>query len=121
MGAPDDPSIDVATAIAIAAQEELVIIEVYEGAADDPRIRKLAADTGLTIKRVAASKVPSSDPTAFLRGLHQLQERLVVMTRGVLEHEAALMLVSARRVPVLVIEPPEPMGGDALPQPQTTD
>src|SRR5450830_1043551 len=53
----DDPSIHVAAAIAFAAKEELVIIEADGLDADDPRIGKLAADTGLTIKRVAAANI----------------------------------------------------------------
>jgi hypothetical protein len=117
--APDDPSIHAAAAIAIAAKEDLVIVQTYEGAADDARIRKLAADTGLTIRHVAAGNVLLSDPTVFSPAFRQLQERLFVMTRGVSGNDVALMIASARCVPVLVIEPPDTIGAENVPRPQT--
>src|SRR5665811_347918 len=51
-----DPSISAAAAIAVAAKEELVIIEADGHHADDPRIPALAADTGLTVTLVAVGK-----------------------------------------------------------------
>lgn len=112
---PDDPSIQAAVAIARAAKEELIILEAYERDADDARIRELAADTSLTVKRVPAVKERLSDPAAF----PQLRERLVVMSRGVFEDDGASMIAATRRVPVLVIEPPQVADADAVARQQT--
>lgn len=101
----DDPSIDAAAAIAIAANEELVIIEADGRDADDPRIGRVAADTGLTIKHVAAARIGLADPAACALAFRQIQERLIVMTRGAFADTAALAIAAARRVPVLVVEP----------------
>jgi hypothetical protein len=110
---PDDPSIQAAAAIAVAAKEELVIIDVDSHDADDPYIRKLAADTGLAIKIVAAANVTLPDPATCTQAFRQTQERLVVMTRGAFADAAASTIAAARRVPVLVVEPPS----DAKPAP----
>jgi hypothetical protein len=102
---PDDPSIQAAAAIAFAAKEELAIIEADGHDADDSRIRKLAADTGLTTRRVAAARLGLADPAACAQAFRQIQERLIVMTRGALADGAASAIAAARRVPVLVVEP----------------
>ena len=114
---PDDPSIHAAAAIALAAKEELVIIEADGRDADDPRIRKLAADTGLTIKRVAAANIGLADPAACALAFRQIQERLIVMTRGAFADGAASAIAAARRVPVLVVEPEGMAAGEAIPRP----
>jgi hypothetical protein len=105
--ASDDPSIAAAAGIATAAREELVIVDVREGADDDARVDQLSDDSGLTVRHVAVAGALRSDPTALPSALHQLRERLIVMTRGFLAHEAALSIAAARRVPVLLIEPAE--------------
>jgi hypothetical protein len=102
---PDDPSIEAAAAIALAAKEELVIVEADGHDADDPLVRELATNTGLTIKRVAEARLGLADPTACAMAFRQIQERLVVMTRGAFADGAASAIAAARRVPVLVIEP----------------
>ncbi len=102
----DDPSIRAAAAIAIAAKEELIVIEADGHDANDPHIRILAADTGLSIKRMSAAKIALPDPTICAQAFRQTQERLVVMTRGAFEDATASAIAAARRVPVLVIEPP---------------
>jgi hypothetical protein len=102
---PDDPSIHAAAAIAIAAKEELVVIEADGHDAGAPHIHTLAADTGLTIKRMSAPKVALPDPALCAQAFRQTQERLVVMTRGAFEDGVASTIAAARRVPVLVIEP----------------
>jgi hypothetical protein len=76
---PDDPSIHTAAAIAVAAKEELIVIE--------------------------ARGVALPDPAICAQAFRQSQERLVVMTRGAFENGAASTIAAARRVPVLVIEP----------------
>ena len=100
-----DPSILAAAAIAVAAREDLVIIATDGLDADDPRIRRLADDTGLVIKCMVAPNVRSADP-AFAQAFRQITERLIVVTRGALAEGAASAISAARRVPVLVVEPP---------------
>jgi hypothetical protein len=112
---PDDPSIHAAAAIAIAAKEELVVIEADGHDADAPHIHTLAADSGLTIKRVSAAKIALPDPALCAQAFRQTQERLVVMTRGAFEDGVASTIAAARRVPVLVIEPPEVLTDPAVP------
>jgi hypothetical protein len=102
---PDDPSIRAAAAVALAAKEELIVIDVCEPAVDDARTRALAAELGLKIKHIAASKTLLSHPTDFSPALHQVQERLLVMTRGTFADRVASTIASARHVPVLVVEP----------------
>ncbi len=117
--ARDDPSIESAAAIAMATEEALVIVEASEGAADDPRVARLAADTGLRVKRIVVGNVPALSPSVLLSAFRELRERLVIISRGALDREVALTMASARRVPVLVIEPPEPTDANAILQPQT--
>ena len=102
---PGDSSIDAAAAIALAAKEELVIIEADGRDIDDTRLRKLAAGTDLIIKRVAADRPGLADPAACALAFRQIQERLIVMTRGALADRTASAIAAARRVPVLVVEP----------------
>jgi hypothetical protein len=111
---PDDPSIEAAAAIALAAKEELVIVEADGHDADDPRVRKLAANTGLTIKRVAEARLGLADPTACAMVFRQIQERLIVMTRGAFADGAASAIAAARRVPVLVVEPMGMVAGETI-------
>lgn len=110
----DDPSIGAAAAIAFAAKEELVIIETDGVEADDPRIRQLAADTGLVIRRRAAANVRLADPAACAQAFRQITERLIVMTRGALAERAASAVSAARRVPVLIVEPPEMAADESI-------
>ena len=117
--ARDDPSIEAAAAIAMAAEEELVIVEASEGADDDPRVARLAADTGLTVKRIAVGRAPALSPGLLLPAFRELRERMVITSRGALDHKVAMTIASARRVPVLVIEPPQPIDGNAVLQPET--
>jgi hypothetical protein len=102
---PDDPSIHAAAAIALAAKEELIIIEADGHDVNDARVSKLAADTGLTIRHVAAARLGLADPTACALAFRQIQERLVVLTRGAFADAAASAIAAARRVPVMVVEP----------------
>ena len=113
----DDPSIHPAAAIAFAAKEELVIIEAEARDIDDPRVRQLAAQTGLTIKRVAASNIGLADPAACAQAFRQIQERLIVMTRGAFADRTASAIAAARRVPVLVVEPEGTAADKTIPRP----
>ena len=114
---PDDPSIRAAAAIALAAKEELVIIEADGRDTDDPGIRKLAADTGLSIKHVAAAGLKPTNPAACALAFHQIEERLIVMTRGAFVDEAASAIATSRRVPLLVVEPTGTASGETMPRP----
>ena len=101
---PGDRSIRVAASIAVAAKEDLIIVEAYGGPSDDDSIRELVAGTGLNIERVAASKTLLSHANALSPLFRDLQERLVVVSHGAVDQDIILSLVAARRVPVLVIE-----------------
>jgi len=113
---PDDPSISTAAAIAVAAKEQLVVIEADGHDPDNQRIRALVADTGLTIKRVAAAKIALPDPAICAQAFRQTQERLVVMSRGAFADGVASTIAATRRVPVLVVEPPRMTTGEAIPR-----
>jgi hypothetical protein len=115
----DDPSIHAAAAIALAAKEELVIIEADGRDTDDPGIRKLAADTGLSIQHVAAASLKPTDPAACALAFRQSQERLIVMTRGAFADEAASAIAATRQVPLLVVEPEGTVSGETMPRPAT--
>jgi len=110
-----DPCVRAAAAIALAAKEELVIIDT--DGRNDPDIRKLAADTRLSIKHVAAASLKLSDPAAYALAFRQIQERLVVMTRGAFADQAASEIAAARRVPVLVVEPEQVAADETMPRP----
>jgi hypothetical protein len=102
--AGDHPTIAAAAAIAVAAKETLIVIGPGGRDRENPRIAQLAAKTGLTIEHVTAGDL-SSDPTACLKAMGHLQERLVVMSRLPFDSATASAIVTARQVPVLVIEP----------------
>lgn len=101
----DDPSILTAGTIAMAAKEELIVAEAYKAdASTDARLAKWAADMGISVKRVAVGDL-SHQPARIVDALRGVEERFVVVTRGVLSDEAAITIASARCVPVLLIEP----------------
>lgn len=102
--APDDPSVETAAAIALAAKENLIVLETGERGYDPSRLRELVDNTGLAIRRIAAGTASLADVAARAHAFRTVQERLVVMTRDLLAHEVALSIASSRRVPVLVIE-----------------
>jgi len=101
----DDPSIHAAAIIALAAEEELVVLHADGQSVDDPRWRQLAAETGRTVQRITAADIGGADPAAYARDFRQIQERLIVLTRGTFKDAIASALAAARQVPVLVIEP----------------
>ncbi len=100
----DDPTIAAAAAIAVAAKETLIVIGPGGWDRETSRITQLAAKTGLTIQQFTAGAL-SFDPTACLKAMGDLQERLVVMTRLPFDDATAFAIVTARQVPVLIIEP----------------
>jgi hypothetical protein len=111
---PDDPSIAVAADVALAANEELVVVDVCENAIDEARIRALATAKGLAIKHIIAGRT-EANAASLAQALHPFHERLVVMTRGASDGQAASIIASERRVPVLVVEPEELPAANATP------
>jgi hypothetical protein len=88
--APGDTSICAVAAVAIAAKEELIIVEAYESAADTIALREFASDTGLTVTHVAVGRIPRSDPASLVGAIRQFQERCIVTTRDVLANGIAV-------------------------------
>ena len=103
--APDDPSVETAGAIALAATESLILLECGERRYDEGRLRALVDRSGLAVRRVVAGKASLDYPDACAHAFRTMQERLVVMTRDTRTPQVAVAIASARRVPVLVIEP----------------
>ena len=101
----DDPSLYAAALIANAAKEKLVIIEADGHDANDHHVHTLATDD-LAVERISAARTALPDPAICAQAFRQTQERLVVMTRGAFEDATASTIAAARRVPVLVVEPP---------------
>jgi len=99
----DDPSIRAAAAIASAAGEALAVVDIGATMTDETRLQALAGEVGVTITHIKAGAAGRARPAETLA---PLRERLVVVTRDVVADQAAAALASARRVPVLVIEPP---------------
>ena len=92
-------------------EEDLIIVEAREGINVEPRIRQLTGDMGLTVKRLGFDDSPLFGPAILSFALGEVQERLVVVSRGILEDAVASTIASARRIPVLVIEPQETTQG----------
>jgi hypothetical protein len=109
----DDPSIRAAAAIASAAKEELLVIETDGHHADGSRLGELAAETGLTIRCIAAN-IGLADPVASTLALGQRQERLIVMTRSAFADGMASSIAATRQVPVLVVEPTGTVAGEGI-------
>lgn len=99
----DDRSIQAAAEIAASCGEELVIIDV-----DHPEpplaAREPADDARLHIERLSAPGGAFADPTLLHHAFGNLQERLIVMTRGAFHDSVAPTVASARNVPVLLVE-----------------
>ena len=103
---PDDPSIAVGADIAMAAEEELVVVDLCEKTIDETRIKALAIAKELAVTHVVGGgRIAGADAASLAHVLHQLSERLVVMTRSASDGQAASIIAAERRVPVLVIEP----------------
>ena len=98
----NDPSLEIAGALAMAAKEDLVVVDADQGGGNQLLLSKLAS-AGLAIRYVAGSDKPILDANAFARIFRGLEERLVVVGRSRLADEAALSIATARRIPVLVV------------------
>jgi hypothetical protein len=101
--AQEDPSILAAIGIAAAAKEAVIILGML-----DPRacsqISELAEAAGVQVKFVPVLLQPM-DATALAAGLSHLNERLVVISRGIFDDRVPPKVASVRGIPVLVVEP----------------
>ncbi len=93
---PDDPSIRLAAAAANAANEELIIVELFEADAEMRAHERRGT-------RRAAGRIAASDPSMLVAALRSERERLIVVTHGSTDAALPSILASCRRVPVLVI------------------
>jgi hypothetical protein len=100
---PDDPSIAAARAIAVAAKEELIVVELFPSAAGGPTLTEYASPEA-RVRRLTATADGSKGAASIDSALRQVRERLIVMTRG--DHEGSMAIATIRQVPILVIEPP---------------
>jgi hypothetical protein len=113
---PDDPSVPAAAAIALAANEALIVCETCADAAHDPN--RIDALPDIKVKHISAGTALLADPTALIYALRQLEERLIVMTRDAGNEQIAATIAATRRVPVLLIEPAAiARASDTHPQP----
>ena len=71
-----DRSIHAAAAIALAAKEDLIILEADGQVSDDPHLRKLVTDAGLTIEHIAMVDVAPSNPAAYAQTLRRISGAL---------------------------------------------
>jgi hypothetical protein len=101
----EDSSVGAAAAIASAAREGLIVVRTAESGAAGPPVGKPADASALKVTTVSADKGLLANPDALASATQQFRERLVVAARDVLDHDLALRIASARRVPVLVVEP----------------
>lgn len=100
-----DPSIAVAATVALAADEEMIVLDIGEHAIEAERLRALAGGRAPHVRRVMIDKEICAETTAITRELDSLRERFVVMTRSGGDERAVALLAAQRRIPVLVVEP----------------
>lgn len=99
--APDDPSIEVASRLAVRAKEKSLVLDGS----------RLAAGFQSSTGNVRPADAPAAFPARALLPpeltamLAPLQERLLVLSRDRFDHTVAEWLSTVRRVPVFAIEP----------------
>ena len=100
---PDDPSLEAARAIAEAAGEPLVVVDVRSVSGDALRIER-KRQAGEAIRRIDEGPLDYAAEAAphALRGL---TERLTVVSRGAIRNDVALKIALARGAPVLSLGP----------------
>ena len=113
---PDDPSIRIATALASAIGQDLVILETFE--APEPSATQPQASPRVARIRLGAARGqrPISDVAALAQVLRSVQERMIVISRTAASKTLPLLIVAARRVPVLIVDPAEDANHPASPQ-----
>ena len=100
-------------AIALAAEENMIILEANGRDDNEPLLRELAANTNLRVQHITTASVGLTDLTVCAQIFRRVQERLIVMTRGIFENDFASTIVATRRVPVLIVEPLENSGNES--------
>jgi hypothetical protein len=103
---PEDPSIDAAAAIASAARERLIVMGPRELLAPGSSLSKAIEAGGGRVEFVPTAALPNV--TKLADDLQRRGERLLVVTRGVLDDLQVPALASRRSVPVVVVEPSAP-------------
>jgi hypothetical protein len=98
-GEPHDASIEAASVIASLAKEPFSIVDVIEAAA---RVHAGSQGATQTALQTPARNLSYSEIEAVLR---PLQERLLVLSRGVFDSSTTAAIASTRRVPILIVEP----------------
>ncbi|HEY4723273.1 MAG TPA: hypothetical protein VII92_15570 [Anaerolineae bacterium] len=104
---PDDPSIGTAMGIAAAAHEKLIVVSSSEQIGSSASLETLAESAGVRVQFVRSKKGPLQ-ATALADNLQQLNERLIVISRGTLADAEATTLASLRSTPVVIVEPDSP-------------
>jgi hypothetical protein len=105
-GAPDDPGIEVASAIAAAAHQPLILIEAFEPSEPSPG---LPATAVAPTQRLREGARTLADVRHLSSLLEDQNESLIVITReglGEATDNIGMAIAEQRRVPVLILEPP---------------
>lgn len=100
---PEDPSIDVAAMIAVAAKEELVVIDAGTAAAQTELSRRSVQ--GATVERRSADASRLVDPEYVSSLFKRLDERLIVVSDRRFDEALPSLLGQLRRVPILALDP----------------
>ncbi|MDJ1158075.1 hypothetical protein QNA08_07485 [Chelatococcus sp. SYSU_G07232] len=102
VGGPDDPSVDVANALAIEAKEALLLLDLRSGVLSRAETGERATRTDdlLGLQRTPAA---TADAGAVTHLLGPTRERLIVVRRGVIDDAILSTIASRRGVPVLVL------------------
>lgn len=98
---PDDPAIDAAISIAVAANEDLIVVGEFDVAAGGSPLPQ-----GVEFARAPKGMLASNRYISAL--LDRYKERMIVVTRGALgpgTETLPFSLAAVRAVPVLIVEP----------------
>ena len=103
--AEGDPALEIATRLAIAAEESLLLL--ISGPSDlAARAMARARAAGLPASRIVVRAIAGTEPEDVVSGLGAVTERLVVLTRGACGMDDAAVsshIATSRSVPVLVV------------------
>jgi hypothetical protein len=105
-GAPDDPAIETATAIATAMQQEMILFEAYEGMSSAARVTAINDRSVPQISAAAARSMSDARHLSELIG--DRNESIIVLTRECFYtagDRTGMHIAESRRVPVLLLEP----------------
>ena len=103
---PEDPSIEAAAGIAKAARERLIVMGPAERFTANSAWSQAIGAAGGRMEFASTAALPNA---AKLAGeLQRWNERLLVMSRGVLDDAQVPTLASLRSIPIVVVEPIAP-------------